>query len=168
MTRGFVSRLASDFLTLTLVSSRGLVLAFQFFDSGLRHEVCYIFLQVIYATAHVIKFTGVKEYDHNVAVLSGCWFWLCPCSNSYDHFKRILQIPLEIYIKIILQRMYSSYRTCKKDISSNYLVRHGLKFVLHLLKQRLHLIKRKKKKITSKKPVFFLLKGLSQCLPLYY
>lgn len=55
--------IASNCLTLTLVSSRGLVLAFQLFHSCLRHKVCNVLLQVVYATAHVIKFTGVKEYD---------------------------------------------------------------------------------------------------------
>lgn len=43
-------------------------------------------------------------------------------------------------------RVHSSHLALEKDISSNYLVRHGLKFVLHLLKQRLHLVERERNK----------------------
>ena len=38
-----------------LLCGRDLVLAVQLFHPGLRHEVCYVLLQVINATAHVIE-----------------------------------------------------------------------------------------------------------------
>lgn len=124
VTQAFVSRLARKWLTLTLVSSRGLVLAFQLFHSRLRHEVCYVLLQVIYATAHVVEFTGLK--DHNCTLVAvGLFFriifflfWgllLMLCSNTNGHLKCIFQIPLvNIHKNICTSVAYSAYLTLKK------------------------------------------------------
>lgn len=91
----------------------------------------------------------VKGYDCNGLVLRflvvfGCNYgtaqtFMVALSVAYKSHKYT-----NIHKTASAFKVYSSHLALEKDISSNYLVRHGLKFVLHLLKQCLHLVGREK------------------------